>query len=271
MNLFRHFFFVACPSLFRLFFFSCLTACAFAATAATTVPTLAGTHWELTAIQSMDDAQGTTRIPHPERITATFGTDGRLSVRLDCNRGTAGWESTSSADGLSGQLKIGPIAATRAMCPSPQLSSRVEQGLSYVRSYILKDGKLYMSLMADSGIYEWRPARHAVQHTSPAVLGQAPSNDARGHGTPYHAKTVVDCVIGASAPAQCDLGVIRGTPGNAEVHITKPDGSKRVLLFLGKQVSTHGKVSATMQADFWRIEVDGTEHYTIPEMVITGG
>lgn len=232
---------------------------------------LAGTHWELLSIQSMDDAQGTTRIAHPERITISFGTDGRLHLRLDCNRGTAGWESTPSADGLSGQLKIGPIAATRAMCSSPQLSSRIEQGLSHVRSYILKDGRLYMSLMADSGIYAWRPARLAVQHTSPAVLGKAPAHDARVHGTPYHAKTVVDCVVGTSAPMHCDLGVIRGTPGNAEVHITKPDGSQRVLLFLGNQVSTQGKVRASRQADLWRIEIDGAEHYTIPEMVITGG
>jgi len=26
-----------------------------------------------------------------------------------------------------------------------------------VRSYLLKDGRLYLSLMADGGVYEWRP------------------------------------------------------------------------------------------------------------------
>ena len=248
-----------------------ILALALPAAAWSAAPSLSGTHWELTAIQSMDDAQGITRIPHPERITTTFSTDGRLSLRLDCNRGTAGWESTPSADGQSGQLRIGPIAATRAMCPPPHLSSRVEQGLSYVRSYILKDGKLYMSLMADGGIYEWRPARQVVQRTDPAVLGKAPTSDARVHGTPFHATTLVECVIGKAAPMQCELGVIRGKSGHAEVHITKPDGAHRILLFLGAKVSTQGRVKATRHADLWRIEVDGVEHYKIPEMVITEG
>lgn len=52
-------------------------------------PTLAGTHWELISIQSIDDTQGTTRIPKPEIYTASFGADGQASFRLDCNRGTA--------------------------------------------------------------------------------------------------------------------------------------------------------------------------------------
>ena len=120
---------------------------------------LTGSNWELFAIQSMDDAQGTTRIDSPERITASFTGDGRVSFRLDCNRGTATWEAVASADGTSGKLRFGPIAATRAMSPPPHLDERVVRDLTYVRSYLLKDGKLFMSLMADGGIYEWRPAR----------------------------------------------------------------------------------------------------------------
>jgi para-nitrobenzyl esterase len=34
----------------------------------------------------------------------------------------------------------------------------VARDLGYVRSYRLKNGRLYLSLMADGGIYEWRPA-----------------------------------------------------------------------------------------------------------------
>ncbi len=44
---------------------------------------LAGTSWELHAIQSMDDAQGTTRIPDPRRFTLRFDADGRASMWLD--------------------------------------------------------------------------------------------------------------------------------------------------------------------------------------------
>jgi len=48
---------------------------------------LAGTSWQLLAIQSMDDAQGTTRVHEPGRFTLEFGRDGRAALRLDCNRG----------------------------------------------------------------------------------------------------------------------------------------------------------------------------------------
>ena len=122
-------------------------------------PSLAGTIWQLTAIQSMDDAQGTTRIADPARFTLRLDADGRASLRLDCNRGTGTWKATPSANGASGQLQFGPIAATRALCPPPHLDERVARDLAYVRSYLLKDGKLFLSLMADGGIYEWHPAR----------------------------------------------------------------------------------------------------------------
>jgi len=118
---------------------------------------LADTTWKLVAIQSMDDAQGTTRIADPTRFTLHFGTDGRASLRLDCNRGTGNYEATPATDG-SGSLRFGPVATTRALCPPPQIDERVARDLGYVRSYLFKDGKLFMSLMADGGIYEWHPA-----------------------------------------------------------------------------------------------------------------
>ncbi len=119
---------------------------------------LAGTSWRLVAIQSMDDAQGTTRIADPERFTLHFGTDGRAALRLDCNRGTGSYEATPVADG-SGSLRFGPVAATRARCPPPQIGERIARDLDHVRSYLFQDGKLFLSLMADGGVYEWHPAR----------------------------------------------------------------------------------------------------------------
>lgn len=124
-----------------------------------TVAVLAGTAWQLQAIQSMDDAQGTTRIPDPRQFTLHFGADGRASLRLDCNRGSGDWQATPAADGRSGSLTFGAIAATRALCAQPHLDERVVRDLAYVRSYLLRDGRLFMSLMADGGIYEWHPLR----------------------------------------------------------------------------------------------------------------
>jgi len=119
---------------------------------------LAGSTWELIAIQSMDDAQGKTPIDHPERFTVSFATDGRASFRIDCNRGTANWKATPSAESSSGALEFGPLATTKMMCPPGSVDQKVLRDLAYVRSYLLKDGKLFLSLMADGGIYEWRPS-----------------------------------------------------------------------------------------------------------------
>ena len=114
--------------------------------------------WELEVIRSMDDAQGTTRIDRPELYTLRFGSDGRLTLRIDCNRGSAAWKSVPSADSASGMLEIGVLATSKAMCPPGSLDQKVLRDLPYVRSYLLKDGKLYLSLMADGGVYEWRQA-----------------------------------------------------------------------------------------------------------------
>lgn len=106
----------------------------------------------------MDDAQGTTRVADPSRFTLRFGADGRASLRLDCNRGTGSWKATAAGDG-TGKLEFGPIAATRALCAPPRLDERVARDLAHVRGYMLKDGRLFLSLMADGGIYEWHPFR----------------------------------------------------------------------------------------------------------------
>jgi heat shock protein HslJ len=122
---------------------------------------LAGTSWQLVAIQSMDDAQGTTKVQEPSRFTLEFGRDGRAALRLDCNRGMGGYEVKPAGDGTSGSLTFGPIAGTRARCAPPNLDERIGRDLAYVRSYMLKEGKLFLSLMADGGIYEWAPLQVA--------------------------------------------------------------------------------------------------------------
>lgn len=135
-----------------------LGACAGPGTSA--ADPLTGTQWELLSIQSMDDAQGRTLIDAPERFTLRFGADGQLVLRLDCNRGSGRWSHTpSAADRASGSLQLGPVASTRAMCPPPHLDTRVARDLGFVRSYLIRDGRLFLSLMADGGVYEWRPAR----------------------------------------------------------------------------------------------------------------
>jgi hypothetical protein len=107
-------------------------------------------------------------------------------------------------------------------------------------------------------------------------LGTAPASDAKVKGTPYHATGQVPCSMGSAAPgsAQCDFGVIRGKPGNAEVHVMLPGGSRRVLTFLGDKASADGGAAAKAVKSgdgMWSVDVGGKEHYRIPDAVISGG
>ena len=81
-----------------------------------------------------------------------FGADGSVSMRVDCNRGRGTWKSPEP-----GQLTFGPMALTRAMCPPGSLHHRIVKDMPSVRSYVLKDGHLFLSLMAAGGIYEFEP------------------------------------------------------------------------------------------------------------------
>ncbi|MFZ5506480.1 MAG: hypothetical protein ACOY7P_13425 [Pseudomonadota bacterium] len=107
-------------------------------------------------------------------------------------------------------------------------------------------------------------------------LGRAPASEARVAGTPYHATGQLPCSMGAApaASARCDFGVIRGAPGNAEVHLTPPGGFRRVLRFVGSTVSADGdalRVQTGREGDAWLIDVNDYEHYRIPDAVISGG
>jgi hypothetical protein len=105
-------------------------------------------------------------------------------------------------------------------------------------------------------------------------LGKAPPGDVKVKGTPYHATGQLDCWMG-NAPvgsSRCEFGVIRGKPGNAEVHIKPAGGLERVLTFKGNQVTSGTeKVTASKSGDLWTIEVNDHEHYRVPEAVISGG
>ncbi len=111
---------------------------------------LSGTSWQLVKFQSSDE---TTLTPDDKsKYTITFGNDGRVSARIDCNRGSGTWKS----DGPN-QLQFGPMALTRPMCPPGSLHDRIAKDWSAVRSYVIKDGHLFLSLMADGGTYEFEP------------------------------------------------------------------------------------------------------------------
>jgi para-nitrobenzyl esterase len=115
---------------------------------------LGGTSWQLVRFQGGD---GKVLTPADgSKYTLAFGADGRVSARIDCNRGSGTWKS----DGKS-SIEFGPMAVTRAMCPpgSMSMEDHILKQLPHIRSYVLKNGRLFLSLMADGGIYELAPAR----------------------------------------------------------------------------------------------------------------
>jgi len=124
-------------------------------------PVLVGTTWQLQEIQSMDDAQGVTR-PQPERVyTVHLSPDGRAAFQLDCNRGTTSY-THEARESDRGVISFGNVAMTRMMCPEGSLDTRIARDMGYVRSYTFQGGMLSMSLMADGGIYVWKPVPASV-------------------------------------------------------------------------------------------------------------
>ena len=121
---------------------------------------LNGTSWQLVKFQSSD---GTTLVPDDKsKYTIIFGNTGRASVRLDCNRGSGPWKSEGT-----NQLNFGPLILTRVMCPPGSLHDRIAKDWAAVRSYVVKDGHLFLSLMADGGIYEFEPIGGSGPKRSP--------------------------------------------------------------------------------------------------------
>ncbi|MDM9382352.1 carboxylesterase family protein [Chlorogloeopsis sp. ULAP01] len=111
---------------------------------------LVGASWQLVKFQSGD---GTTLTPKDKsKYTIAFATDGGVSVRIDCNRGRSTWKSSGA-----NQLQFGVLALTRAKCPPDSLHDRIVKDWPFVRSYVIKDSHLFLSLMADGGIYEFEP------------------------------------------------------------------------------------------------------------------
>jgi hypothetical protein len=172
-------------------------------------------------------------------------------MSLDCNRAHGTWSAEPTADGSSGRFTFGALAATRALCPPPRLDETILAQSATVRSYLLEDGRLYLSLMADGGIIAWEPVTESsVGPQVPAApedggprnwrvsgvttalnLRQRPSTDAMVVSR-YAAGTVLDNLgcQWAEGRVWCDVQELGGGPRGfvAAAYLkpaTSPDGS----------------------------------------------
>lgn len=112
--------------------------------------TLADTRWELVTIQSMDDSSLTP--DNPANYTLAFTADGGVTIRSDCNRLSGSWRSEGR-----GQLTFGVLDGTPARCPPGSLDEAYRAQFPWVRSYVFRDGHLFLATMADGSIIEFRP------------------------------------------------------------------------------------------------------------------
>ena len=116
---------------------------------------LKGTEWQLIEFESMDDTVGIKRPQDPLLYTMSLNSDGSVVMHLNCNIAKGNWSAKPSSDGISGNFEFGPLISTRAFCPPPSMDQEIIAQAQYIRGYIIKDGRLYLSLMADGGIYAW--------------------------------------------------------------------------------------------------------------------
>jgi para-nitrobenzyl esterase len=120
---------------------------------------LAGTSWKLVKLQAGDE---TTLVPSDgSKYTVTFGRDGRVTARVDCNRGSSTWKSPRA-----NELQFGSWSMTRAKCPPGSLYERIVTEGANVRSYSIKDGHLFLSGMSAGGWYELEPLNAPSRRTS---------------------------------------------------------------------------------------------------------
>ena len=124
---------------------------------------LDNTSWQLVEFQSMSDEVGVRRPQNPKLYQLNFNPDGKVNLHLNCNRANGGWSGTASSDGNSGELRFGMLGMTRALCPRPSMDGFIAAQLQHVRSYLRKDDKLYLSLMADGGIIVWQGDNPSAQ------------------------------------------------------------------------------------------------------------
>jgi para-nitrobenzyl esterase len=142
-------------------------------------PDLTGTTWQVVAFEG---GNGKKLLPADKtRYTVAFS-DGRVHLRIACNRGGGTWMSPES-----GQVEFGPLTTTRMACQPPNpLNDRIFKDWLFVRSYMVRDGRLFLSLIADKGIYELEPAEgsRAPQPAAPATSPSAPAPSAEGAAKP---------------------------------------------------------------------------------------
>ena len=112
---------------------------------------LSGTTWQLVKFQGPDER--TFSPDDRSKYTITFGSNGRVSVRVDCNRGSSTWK----LGGENGELQFGSWSRTSAKCGPGSLHDQIVREGADVHKFDIKDGRLFLFGMPNGGYYELEP------------------------------------------------------------------------------------------------------------------
>jgi heat shock protein HslJ len=108
---------------------------------------LSGTSWQLVKFQGSDENFAP---DDKSKYTIKFGSNGRVTARVDCNRASTSWRVTAND-----QLEFGSWSRTTAKCGSGSLHDRIVNEGGAVRNFAIKDGHLFLS--GGGGYYELEP------------------------------------------------------------------------------------------------------------------
>ena len=111
---------------------------------------LSGTSWQLVKFQGPDER--TFSPDDRSKYTIKFGSDGRVVVRVDCNRGNSTWRVAAN-----GELEFGSWSRTSAKCGPGSLHDQIVTEGADVHKFDLKDGRLFLFGMPKGGYYELEP------------------------------------------------------------------------------------------------------------------
>lgn len=129
---------------------TCLTVIAVRAQKSSSTSALSGTSWQLVKFQGPDER--TFSPDDKSKYTITFGSNGRVTIRVDCNRGSSTWKATAK-----GELQFGSWSRTTAKCGAGSLHDQIVTEGAAVRNFVIKDGHLFLSGMEAGGYYELEP------------------------------------------------------------------------------------------------------------------
>jgi len=111
-------------------------------------PVLTGVVW---AWENFEGGDGSVTAPDdPSSYTLEFQNDGSVTSQVDCNRGMGTYE----VDGASIAITV---ATNRMLCDDGSLASEFNRYVTGANTFVIRNGKLALSLPVDSGIATFVP------------------------------------------------------------------------------------------------------------------